>query len=98
MYGVIGSAVMVGALSVWLIKHFQVRSLSGERIHLPAKVYNHGYWIGGTCFGIGWALVGACPGPIYALIGSGYVSFIVVFLFAVLGTYLYGRFQKHLPR
>ena len=98
MYGVIGSAVLVGALSVWLIKRFQVKSLDGEKITLAPKAPTYRRYIfGGTLFGLGWALTGACPGPIAALIGAGQTVFVVVLLSAVLGTYVYGLVQARLP-
>jgi len=72
MYGIIGSAIAVGALSVWLIRTFKVKSLEGNLIELNDKAprYTSAY-VGGTVFGLGWAMTGACPGPMYALIGSG---------------------------
>ncbi len=98
MYGVIGSAVLVGIVSVWLIKRFKVRTFGGETITLAPKdpTYRR-YLLGGTVFGLGWALTGACPGPIAALIGAGQTVFIVVLLSAVAGTYVYGLLQKRLP-
>jgi uncharacterized membrane protein YedE/YeeE len=98
MYGVIGSAVLVGIISVWLIKRFKLRTFGGETITLTPKdpTYRR-YLLGGTVFGLGWALTGACPGPIAALIGAGQTVFIVVLLSAVAGTYVYGLLQKRLP-
>lgn len=99
MYGVIGSAVVVGALSTLLIKRFNVKTISGDPIAINDKPYQRGYnqWLGGTTFGLGWALTGACPGPLYALLGSG-VSVIVVVLFsAALGAYAYGHLKPTLP-
>ena len=80
MYGIIGSAVVVGAISILLIKKFKLKSSNGEDIIFPYKPYNKGLMIGGTIFGLGWALTGACPGPIFALIGNGYGVFIVALL------------------
>lgn len=98
MYGVIGSAVAVGALSLFLLKRFKVRAYSGETITVPAKAPTYArYILGGTIFGLGWALTGACPGPIAALIGSGLTVFVVVWLSAVLGTYCYGLVRHKLP-
>jgi uncharacterized membrane protein YedE/YeeE len=98
MYGVIGSAVLVGMVSVWLIKRFKVRTFGGDAITLSPKdpTYRR-YIFGGTIFGLGWAMTGACPGPIAALIGSGQTVFVVVLVSAILGTYVYGLLQKRLP-
>lgn len=97
MYGVIGSAVVVGALSIKLLKRFRVHSLSGEVITVPPKAPTYArYILGGTTFGLGWALTGACPGPIAALIGSGLTVFVVVLLSAVGGTYVYGLVRHRL--
>ena len=98
MYGVIGSAVLVAALSVWLIKRFKLESLHGEAITLTPKAPTYTrYMVGGTLFGLGWALTGACPGPIFALIGAGFPAFLVVLLGAILGTYVYGLLRHRLP-
>ena len=98
MYGIIGSAVLVAALSVWLIKRFDVWTLSGEPITFAPKdpTWTR-YIVGGTTFGLGWALVGACPGPILALIGAGFPAFLVVLVGAITGTYLYGLLRSRLP-
>jgi len=99
MYGIIGSAVVVAATSVWLIKRFGVRTISGEPIVIPPKVLGRGtrYWVGGTIFGLGWALTGACPGPLFALIGAGHGVVVVVLASAVAGTWLYGYLRPRLP-
>jgi uncharacterized protein len=99
MYGVIGSAVAVAALSVALLKRFGVRTVTGEPIAIPAKELGKGYryWIGGTIFGVGWALTGACPGPLFALLGSGVTVFAVAVASALAGTWLYGFFRPRLP-
>ena len=98
MYGLIGSAVLVAALSVWLIKRLEVRTIGGEEITFTPKDPGwRRYLMGGTVFGIGWALVGACPGPIFALIGAGIPAMLVVFVGALLGTYLYGVLRSRLP-
>ena len=99
MYGVIGSAVAVAATSVALIRRLNVRALTGEEIAIAPKAFGTGrrYWIGGTVFGLGWALTGACPGPLIALIGSGATVFVVAVLAAVAGTWLYGFLRPHLP-
>ena len=69
MYGVIGSAVMVGMISVWLIKKFNIKTVAGETIRFPKKKFNKGQIIGGLIFGFGWAMTGACPGPLFAQLG-----------------------------
>jgi uncharacterized membrane protein YedE/YeeE len=97
MYGIIGSAVVVGAISILLIKKFKLKSSNGEEIIFPEKPYNKGLMIGGTIFGLGWALTGACPGPIFALIGNGYGVFLVALFFAIIGAWVYGLLQDKLP-
>lgn len=97
MYGVIGSAVVVGLISVQLIKAFKVKTIQRELVKVHHKRFSFGQVIGGLIFGLGWAMTGACPGPIYALIGSGATVFIVVLLSAILGTYVYGKFKGRLP-
>jgi uncharacterized membrane protein YedE/YeeE len=100
MYGIIGSAVAVAALATWLIKHRGMRTLDGQEIETkvkPSAGLNYRYWIGGSLFGLGWGLLGACPGPIYALIGNG-ISVMFVALFAALaGAWAYGYFAPRLP-
>jgi uncharacterized protein len=97
MYGVIGSAVTVGVISVWLIKRFKVRTIYGEAIELLPKKFNKGQVYGGLLFGFGWALTGACPGPLFAQIGSG-ASVVIVTLFSALaGTWVYGYIREKLP-
>ncbi len=97
MYGVIGSAVLTGIISVQIIKRFNIKSIDGEKIDLPNKTFNKGQIFGGLIFGFGWAITGACPGPIFALIGSGFSVIIVTFLSAVAGTWVYGKFKERLP-
>ena len=99
MYGIIGSAVAVAAASVWLIKRLGVRTFGGEPIVIPPKTLGRGtrYWLGGTIFGLGWALTGACPGPLFALIGAGNGVVVVVLASAIAGTWLYGFLRPHLP-
>ena len=99
MYGIIGSAVGVAAASIWLIKRFGVRTISGDPIVIPPKELGRGtrYWAGGTIFGLGWALTGACPGPLFALIGAGNSVVIVVLVSAIAGTWLYGYLRPRLP-
>jgi len=97
MYGVIGTAVATGALSVWLIKKFNLKTLQGEEVVIHKKHFHWGNVIGGLIFGLGWAITGACPGPLFAQIGSGALITIVTLLSAVLGTWCYGLLQKRLP-
>lgn len=97
MYGIIGSAIAVGMLSLFLIKKFKVRSFSGEEIKIEDKQFSKGNIIGGLMFGLGWAMTGACPGPLYAIIGSGLPIFIVALISAVLGTFCYGLIREKLP-
>jgi uncharacterized protein len=98
MYGVIGSAIVVGIISLWLIKKYQLKSLNGETIKINPKAHTYVRYItGGTIFGMGWALTGACPGPIAVLIGSGLTVFTVVVLAAVGGAWVYGVLRPKLP-
>ncbi|MEQ9377093.1 MAG: YeeE/YedE thiosulfate transporter family protein [Imperialibacter sp.] len=97
MYGIIGSAVVVGAVLVFIIRRLSLKTIDGETVTLPAKRMDKGVVIGGTIFGLGWALTGACPGPLYALVGSGTTVMIVALASALLGTWTYGALQKKLP-
>ncbi|OIN58314.1 DUF6691 family protein [Arsenicibacter rosenii] len=97
MYGVIGSAVIVGMLSVYLIKKFNIKTLSGETVQFHPKKFNRGQIFGGLMFGLGWAITGACPGPLFAQIGSGYVVVIATLLSAIAGTWTYGLLRDKLP-
>lgn len=98
MYGIIGSAVFLGVVSLALIKRSKVKDLYGEAIDLPAKDKSiPRYLLGGTLFGFGWALAGACPGPMYVLFGTGVWTMLVVIAAAVLGTFVYGLLQNRLP-
>jgi uncharacterized membrane protein YedE/YeeE len=97
MYGVIGTAVVVGMISVFIIKKFNIKTLSGEKIVFENKTFNKGQIIGGLIFGIGWAITGACPGPLFAQIGSGFLAVIVTLLSAIAGTWVYGYFRDKLP-
>jgi uncharacterized protein len=98
MYGIIGTAVMLGMIGVAVIKKFGIRDFAGNPIlfHPKDRSYPR-YLLGGTVFGLGWALSGACPGPMVVNIGYGYFSFVIVFFFALLGTVLYGIFKDRLP-
>ncbi len=97
MYGVIGSAVVVGIISVFLIKKLNIKTIYGEAIVFHDKTFNKGQIYGGLIFGFGWAITGACPGPIFAQIGTGVTVMIVTLLFAIAGTWLYGYFREKLP-
>jgi uncharacterized membrane protein YedE/YeeE len=97
MYGVIGTAVVTGAISVWLIKKFKVKTIEGEPIQFHPKKFNKGQVIGGLIFGFGWAMTGACPGPLFAQLGTGATVIAVVIASAVAGTWFYGKFRNRLP-
>ena len=97
MYGVIGTAIVVGMISVWLIKRYKLKTIYGEKIEFHPKKFNKGQIIGGLIFGLGWAMTGACPGPLFAQIGAGFLVIIVVLLSAIAGTWVYGYFREKLP-
>jgi uncharacterized membrane protein YedE/YeeE len=97
MYGVIGSAVAVGIISVQIIKILKLKTIDGEPIKVEFKKFNKGFVIGGFLFGVGWALTGACPGPLYAQVGTGYLVVLVSILFAIMGTFTYGALKEKLP-
>ncbi len=98
MYGIIGSALVLGILLVQLIKRKKIKSIHGQEITIEPKEKSiKRYLFGGVLFGMGWALVGSCPGPIFVLIGAGYLPALVVLFGALLGTFLYGVFQNKLP-
>ena len=99
MYGIILSAVGVAALSIAILRRAGVETITGEPITIPVKTMGWGYryWIGGTLFGIGWALTGACPGPLFALAGSGLGVYVVAIGSAIAGTWIYGMLRPHLP-
>ena len=98
MYGLIGSALVVGIVLVQWIKKSRMKSFSGESISIPDKERSfYRYIVGGTLFGLGWALAGACPGPIYILVGAGYWPIIIVLVGALLGAFVYGIVRPKLP-
>ena len=98
MYGIIGAAVVLGVIITQSIKRFKLRSFFGEEIHILNKTkLVKAPLFGGVIFGLGWALTGACPGPIYVLIGAGYFPLVVVLASALLGTYCYGVLRPKLP-
>ena len=89
MFGVIGSAVLVGVVSLQIMKTMNMLSSSGEEIKIKGKKLNSGTAMGGFIFGLGWAITGACPGPVFALIGNGHLAFVIVLLSAIVGTWIY---------
>jgi hypothetical protein len=97
MFGVIGSAIVTGIISIQLIKRLNIKSIQGEAIIIPTKEFKKGQLIGGFIFGLGWAITGACPGPLFAQIGSGYTVVLVTLVAALAGTWVYGRFEKYFP-
>lgn len=99
MYEIIASAVVTAAVSVAVLKRFGLKTVTGEPISIPPKALGAGirYAVGGFLFGIGWALTGACPGPLFALVGNGLTVMIVAILSALAGTWLYGWLRPRLP-
>lgn len=97
LYGIIGSAIIVGMLSLWLIKKRKIQTLHGETIQTHPKTFHKGQIFGGFLFGIGWAITGACPGPLFAQIGMGATVIFVTLLSAVIGTWFYGLIKEKLP-
>lgn len=97
MYGVIGTAVIVGMISVAIIKKTKVKTIYGEPITIDDKTFNKGQIFGSLLFGLGWAITGACPGPLYAQIGAGFGVVFITLLSAILGTWVYGYFREKLP-
>lgn len=97
MFGVIGSAVVVGAISVFLIKKLKIKTIRGEQIIFADKTFNKGQIYGGLMFGFGWAMTGACPGPLYAQLGYGATAIIVTIFMSIVGTWVYGKFREKLP-
>lgn len=103
MYGLIGSAVATAALALWAIRRFDVTTLHGEPIELSPKRWGDSrvpgarYWMGGLTFGLGWALLGACPGPLVALLGGGVTVMLAALAAALAGTWAYALVRPHLP-
>jgi uncharacterized protein len=97
MYGIIGSAVITGIISILLIKKTGATTIYGEKIELKPKQFNKGNIYGGLLFGFGWAITGACPGPLFAQIGSGTLITIITLAFAIAGTWVYGLLREKLP-
>ena len=96
MYGIIGSAILVGMISIWIIKRFKIKTVNGEQITIPEKEFQWGNVYGGLIFGLGWALTGACPGPLFAQVGSGFLVVIVTLFSAIAGTWVYGLIRDKL--
>ena len=98
MYGIIGSALVLGVIIIQLIKRNKLKSIFGEQIQIAPKEKSISrYLIGGIIFGLGWALVGVCPGPMFVLVGAGYLPVLVVIVSALLGTLIYGILKNKLP-
>jgi uncharacterized protein len=97
MYGIIGTAIVVGLITTQLMKRTKATSLDGEAIEIQPKEFSKGLVIGGLMFGFGWALTGACPGPIYTQIGAGYLPVVITLISAIAGTWLYGAMRQRLP-
>ena len=98
MYGIIGVAITTGIIGLQIFKRVGVKDIDGTKIEIADKEPgNYRYWIGGILFGLGWGLVGACPGPIFIMLGAGFLPLIFVLSGALLGTYLYGLLKNKLP-
>jgi len=97
MYLIIGSAVVVGAISLWIFKRLGQQDYQGHRVEIRAKSFDKGTIIGAVIFGLGWAVTGACPGPIYAQLGSGEYLALLTFAGAFIGAYLYAYLRPYLP-
>ena len=98
MYGIIMTAIATGLIGLQIIKRKKLKDIDGKPIYIQDKEKgNVRYWIGGIFFGLGWAMVGACPGPIFILLGSGFLSVILILFGAIFGTFLYGVFKDRLP-
>lgn len=97
MYGIIGSAIATGMISIQLIKRFHIKTINNKEIYIEPKKFQKGYVYGGLLFGFGWAITGACPGPLFAQIGSGATVVIVTLLSAIAGTWSYGYLKERLP-
>ena len=97
MYLIIGSAVVVGAISVQIIRRLKLKALNGEELRIEGKKFNKGFIIGGMMFGFGWAITGACPGPIFAQIGAGELPALFTLSGALIGAFLYHSLKAKLP-
>ena len=98
MYGVIGSAIVLGIIITQVIKRSKMKSMSGDPIEIAPKKFSYPrYLIGGAIFGLGWAMTGACPGPMFILVGNGYLVILVAIASGLLGTFVYGKIRHKLP-
>lgn len=97
MYGVIGTAVVVGMISVWIIKKFNLKTIDGSPITFTPKKFHKGNIYGSIIFGLGWGITGACPGPLFAQVGSGVLAASVMIISALAGTWVYGNYRERLP-
>jgi uncharacterized membrane protein YedE/YeeE len=97
MYGIIGSAIVVAMISIAIIKRFNIKTISGEPVVIPQKTFHWGNVYGGLIFGLGWAITGACPGPLFAQIGGGFAVVLATLLSAIAGTWVYGLLRDRLP-
>lgn len=98
MFGIIGSAVLIGAVGTYILKKTNAKTIAGDEIIFSSKNMSvTRYLVGGIFFGLGWALVGACPGPMFVLLGAGYLPIFIVIVGAVIGTFLYGILRNRLP-
>lgn len=98
MYGIIMTAIATGVIGIQIIKRNKLKDINGNLLIVQDKEKgNSRYWIGGILFGLGWAMVGACPGPIFIMLGAGFMSVGLILIGAVLGTFLYGVLKDRLP-
>lgn len=96
MYGIIGTAVVIGIASIAIIKKYKIKDIDGKMVEIEPKKFNKGQIYGGLIFGVGWALTGACPGPIFALIGNGIFVGVIMLMSAIAGTWAYGYLKNKL--
>ena len=98
MYGIISSALGISIILTQSIKNLKIKSFYGEKLTFNSKTKSFSrYMIGGIIFGLGWALAGVCPGPMFTLVGAGYISIFIVIIASLLGTFLYGLLKDSLP-
>ena len=98
MYGIIMVAIVTGIIGIQIIKRYHIKDIKGQAIEIQDKEPGSvRYWVGGIFFGLGWALVGSCPGPIFILLGAGFWSIVLVLFGALLGTFIYGLIIRKLP-